>query len=144
MRQLDAHVWTTQFLGVLLDTAASSEHAQTLSILATAVETSTPLCARVAAICAEKKHVVGPIFHDALAQWPLYEEDVDSVILTIEILASLLRDSSFRSLVEPATVASTIQTLATNAAGDDLDAVVAACKRVLASDAIASTSAAAQ
>lgn len=134
--QLDGHQWTSEYLGVLLESACSGS-AHVLSILSSVVAASPQLVAQVATVCASKRDIVGPVFNEALARWPLYEEDIDSVILTLEVLKALLSDSSFRGLLEPAKTASTIQTLATNAAGDGLDAVVAACKEVLSTEFLA-------
>ncbi|TYZ63626.1 hypothetical protein PybrP1_008989 [[Pythium] brassicae (nom. inval.)] len=138
--ELDAHPWTNKFLGVLLESACSGS-AHVLSILSGVVSASPQVAGQVASICAAKSHVVGPVFTEALARWPLYEEDIDSVILTLEVLKVLLGDASFCALLEPATTAATVQALADNARGDDLEAVVAACEEVLATKVLAAAGA---
>lgn len=138
--QLDAHPWTNEYLGVLLD-AACSGNAHVLSILSGVVTASPQVVAHVASICAAKRDIVGPVFTESLARWPMYDEDIDSVLLTLEVLKALLRDANFCALLEPATTASTIQALMNNASSDDLEAVVAACNEVLATEFLAATGA---
>lgn len=131
--QPEEHIWVAQFSGALLE-KTESESAHTLAILASMIRASPLLLAQVAKVCAKKSQAVGAIFHDSLSRWPLYEEDIDGIILTLEILAALLADSSFRVLLNPSTIASTVQKLSENAKTDALDLVVAACSEVLASD----------
>lgn len=131
--QPEEHIWVAQFAGALLE-KAESESAHTLAIIASLIRASPLLLAQVATVCGQKSQAVGAIFHDSLSRWPLFEEDIDGVILTLEILAALLGDSSFRALLDPATIASTVQKLSENAKSDELDLVVAACSDVLASD----------
>lgn len=131
--QPEEHLWVAQFTGALLE-KAESESAHTLAILANLTRASPLLLTQIATVCAQKSQAVGAIFHDSLSRWPLFEEDIDGVILTLEILTVLLGDSSFRTLLDPATIASTVQKLSENAKSDELDLVVAACSEVLASD----------
>lgn len=117
---------------MLLETA-DSESAHTLSILAGLID-EPRLLTPVASVCVSKGPAIGQIFHESLSRWPLYEEDVDGVILTLAILKALLSVDALRTLLDSATIASTVQKLSANAEGDGLDEVVVACSEVLASD----------
>uniref|UniRef100_K3XA07 Uncharacterized protein n=1 Tax=Globisporangium ultimum (strain ATCC 200006 / CBS 805.95 / DAOM BR144) TaxID=431595 RepID=K3XA07_GLOUD len=120
--QFADHLWINQYLEVLLETADTGS-AHTLSILVGLVNEPRML-PQLVNVCVSKGPTIGLIFHESLSRWPLYEEDIEAVVLTLEILKTLLTADALRALLDAATIASTVKALAENAAGDELDAVV--------------------
>ncbi|KAF1329096.1 hypothetical protein FI667_g6162, partial [Globisporangium splendens] len=129
--QFADHLWIHQYLEVLLETADSG-NAHTLLILA-GLANEPRLLPQVVDVCVTKGPTIGQAFHESLSRWPLYEEDIEAVVLTLEILKALLSADALRALLDAATLASTVKALAENAAGEELDAVAVACRELLAS-----------
>ncbi|KAJ8575754.1 hypothetical protein ON010_g3456 [Phytophthora cinnamomi] len=81
--------------------------------------------------CAENNNF--QTLHEPLARWPLYEEDVELVVVTLELLEALLSANTLRATVDVDAIYATILQLSENAASEGLDVISTVCKQVIAS-----------
>ncbi|RLN90911.1 hypothetical protein BBJ28_00000341 [Nothophytophthora sp. Chile5] len=91
------------------------------------------LLLHVVSFCMTHPHTVTQTLHEPLSRWPLYEEDVELVVVTLELLESLLRVDALRATVDVDVIYATILQLSENAGAERLDAISAACTQVLTS-----------
>lgn len=131
--QLDEHPWVKDFIAVLLDPVVSSENAHSLMILDVLVRAHDKLLHRVVSFCLSQPHTVTQRLHEPLHRWPIYEEDVELVVVTLELLKSLLTVEVLRESLDRDVIFATILQLSENAKADKLDAVANACQDLLTS-----------
>ncbi|KAG6967849.1 hypothetical protein JG687_00004062 [Phytophthora cactorum] len=131
--QMENHPWISDFISFLLDPVVSSENVHSFMILCGLIRTERKLLLHVVSFCMENPHTVTQTLHEPLARWPLYEEDVDLVVVTLELLEALLSVNTLRQSVDVDVIYATILQLSENAASEGLDVISSVCKRVIAS-----------
>lgn len=131
--QMENHPWISDFMGFLLDPVVSSENVHSFMILCGLIRAERKLLLHVVAFCMANPHTVTQTLHEPLARWPLYEEDVDLVVVTLELLDALLSVDTLRQSVDVDVIYATILQLSDNAASEGLDVISSVCKPVLAS-----------
>lgn len=131
--QVENHPWISDFISFLLDPVVSSENVHSFMILSGLIRAKLKLLLHVVSFCMANPHTVTQTLHEPLARWPLYEEDVDLVIVTLELLEALLRVETLRATVDVDVIYATILQLSENAASEGLDAISTVCKQVTAS-----------
>ncbi|TMW66322.1 hypothetical protein Poli38472_004087 [Pythium oligandrum] len=124
----DDHSWVSTFLNLVFENA---HNAIVLSVLLGLIRVNTRLKSFVAKNLSADPEVVGHIVHRSLTAWPIYEEDVDTVILVLEVLAALLDESAVKEAIHVSALAETLTKLSTNARQDDLVEIADSCDQVL-------------
>ncbi|RLN96007.1 hypothetical protein BBJ28_00014088 [Nothophytophthora sp. Chile5] len=130
---VENHPWIGDFIGFLLDPIVSSENVHSLMVLSGLIRAERKLLLHVVSFCMTHPHTVTQTLHEPLSRWPLYEEDVELVVVTLELLESLLRVDALRATVDVDVIYATILQLSENAGAERLDAISAACTQVLTS-----------
>lgn len=131
--RVEAHPWISDFISFLLDPVVSLENVHSLLILHDLIQTDQKLREHVASYCVANSRIVTQTLVEPLARWPLYEEDVDLVIVTLKLLEVLLSVTTLRASVDVGTLHATVVQLSDNAAREKLDAIATVCKQVLPS-----------
>ncbi|KAG6578162.1 uncharacterized protein IUM83_10464 [Phytophthora cinnamomi] len=131
--QVGNHPWISDFISFLLDPVVSSENVHSFMILCGLIRAERKLLLHVVSFCMENPHMVTQTLHEPLARWPLYEEDVELVVVTLELLEALLSANTLRATVDVDAIYATILQLSENAASEGLDVISTVCKQVIAS-----------
>ncbi|KAL4177039.1 hypothetical protein KRP22_001975 [Phytophthora ramorum] len=131
--RVENHPWISDFIRFLLDPVVSSENVHSFMILCGLIRAERKLLLHVVSFCMENPHTVTQTLHEPLARWPLYEEDVELVVVTLELLESLLSVNTLRATVDVDVIYATMLQLSENAASEGLDAISTVCKQVLVS-----------
>ncbi|KAG1692654.1 hypothetical protein DVH05_025133 [Phytophthora capsici] len=131
--QVGNHPWISDFISFLLDPIVSSENVHSFMILCGLIRAERKLLLHVVSFCMTNPQTVTQTLHEPLARWPLYEEDVDLVVVTLELLEALLSVDSLRSTVDVDVIYATILQLSENAASEGLEAISTVCKQVMVS-----------
>lgn len=131
--KLEDHEWVSDFIGFLLDPVVSSENVHSFMILCGLVRAERKLLLHVVSFCMTHPHTVTQTLHEPLSRWPLYEEDVDLVIVTLELLDALLTVDTLRASVDVDVIYATVLQLSENATSEGLDPISTVCKQLLAS-----------
>ena len=131
--QVEDHSWISDFVKFLLDPVVSSENVHSFMILCGLIRAERKLLLHVVSFCMANPHTVKQNLHEPLTRWPLYEEDVDLVVVTLELLEALLSIKTLRATVDVDVIYATVLQLAENAASEGLDAISTACKQVIKS-----------
>ncbi|ETI36833.1 hypothetical protein F441_16953 [Phytophthora nicotianae CJ01A1] len=131
--QMEKHPWISDFTSFLLDPVVSSENVHSFMILCGLIRAEHKLLLHVVSFCMANPHAVTQTLHEPLARWPLYEEDVDLVVVTLELLEALLSVNTLRQSVDVDVIYATILQLSENAASEGLDVISSVCNRVIAS-----------
>ncbi|POM67610.1 Hypothetical protein PHPALM_16358, partial [Phytophthora palmivora] len=129
--RMENHPWISDFISFLLDPVVSSENVHSFMILCGLIRAERKLLLHVASYCMANPQTVTQTLHEPLARWPLYEEDVELVIVTLELLEALLSVNTLRSSVDVDVIYATILQLSDNAASEGLDAISIVCKQVM-------------
>lgn len=128
--QVESHAWITDFVRFLLDPVVSSENVHSFMILCGLIRAERKLLLHVVSFCMANPHMVKQNLHEPLTRWPLYEEDVDLVVVTLELLEALLSIKALRATVDVDVIYATVLQLSENATSEGLDAISIACKQV--------------
>ncbi|EGZ25645.1 hypothetical protein PHYSODRAFT_485908 [Phytophthora sojae] len=131
--QVDNHPWISDFISFLLDPVVSSENVHSLMILCGLIRAERKLLLHVVSFCMANPQMVTQTLHEPLARWPLYEEDVELVVVTLELLEALLSAKTLRATVDVDAIYATILQLSENAASEGLEVISTVCKQVMAS-----------
>ncbi|EEY70383.1 uncharacterized protein PITG_05786 [Phytophthora infestans T30-4] len=131
--RVENHPWISDFISFLLDPVVSSENVHSFLILCGLIREERKLLLHVVSFCKTNPQTVTQTLHEPLSRWPLYEEDVELVLVTLELLESLLSVNSLRDSVDVDVIYATILQLSENAASEGLDAISTVCKQVIAS-----------
>ncbi|POM80253.1 Hypothetical protein PHPALM_1937, partial [Phytophthora palmivora] len=129
--RMENHPWISDFISFLLDPVVSSENVHSFMILCGLIRAERKLLLHVASYCMANPQTVTQTLHEPLARWPLYEEDVELVIVTLELLEALLSVNTLRLSVDVDVIYATILQLSDNAASEGLDAISIVCKQVM-------------
>lgn len=129
--QLDEHAWIHQLIEFLVS-PDSLENVQNLTVLKGLIDSSARLKELAARTCLQHPESIGHVVHTSLARWPLFEEDLETTAVLLELLMDLLSVKAVREAVDADHLRKTVASLAENASRDGLDAIVAACSDVLA------------
>ncbi|CAH0480403.1 unnamed protein product [Peronospora belbahrii] len=128
--QTESHTWISDFIRFLLDPVVSSENVHSFMIVCGLIRAERKLLLHVVSFCMANPHTVKQTLHEPLTRWPLYEEDVDLVVVTLELLEALLSVQSLRATVDVDVIYATILQLSENAASEGLEEILCACKKV--------------
>ncbi|CAI5740512.1 unnamed protein product [Peronospora destructor] len=128
--QVESHSWISDFIGFLLDPVVSSENMHSFLILCGLIRAERKLLLHVVSFCMTNPHTVKQNLQEPLTRWPLYEEDVDLVVVTLELLEALLSIKTLRATVDVDVIYATVLQLSENATSEGLDAISTACKHV--------------
>ncbi|KAK1935111.1 hypothetical protein P3T76_010877 [Phytophthora citrophthora] len=131
--RVENHPWISDFISFLLDPIVSSENVHSFMILCGLIRAEQKLLLHVVSFCMANPQTVTQTLHEPLARWPLYEEDVDLVVVTLELLDALLSVNSLRSSVDVDVIYATILQLSENAASEGLEAISMVCQQVMVS-----------
>ncbi|KAE9030828.1 hypothetical protein PR003_g10033 [Phytophthora rubi] len=131
--QVANHPWISDFISFLLDPVVSSENVHSFMILCGLIRAERKLLLHVVSFCMANPQMVTQTLHEPLARWPLYEEDVELVVVTLELLEALLSENTLRTTVDVDAIYATILQLSENAASEGLDVISTVCKQVLTS-----------
>ncbi|KAI9907564.1 hypothetical protein PsorP6_003997 [Peronosclerospora sorghi] len=96
LRQVDQHAWIPDFVRFLLEPVVASENVHSFRILCALIRAERKLLLEVVSFCSTHPHTVTQTLHEPLKRWPLYEEDMDLVVLTLELLDMLLSVQTLR------------------------------------------------
>ena len=97
------------------------------------VRAEDKLLLHVVSFCMANPHLVKQTLRDPLIRWPLYEEDVDLVVVTLELMEALLSVQTLRASVDVDVIYATILQLSENAATEGLESITMACKQLMKS-----------
>ncbi|CAH0488196.1 unnamed protein product [Peronospora farinosa] len=131
--RVENHSWISDFIKFLLDPVVSSENVHSFMILCGLIRAERKLLLHVVSLCMANPDTVKQNLHEPLTRWPLYEEDVDLVVVTLELLEALLSIKTLRATVDVDVIYATVLQLSENAASEGLDAISTACKQVIKS-----------
>ena len=133
MVQVANHLWVSEFIQFLLEPIVSSENVHSFMVLCGLVRAERKLLLHVASFCMAHPHTVKQTLRDPLVRWPLYEEDVDLVVVTLDLFEALLSVTTLRASVDVDVIYATILQLSENAASEGLDSITMACKHLMES-----------
>lgn len=128
---MDEHAWAQQLIAFLVS-PDSLESVQHLTVLKGLLDSSARFQELVACVCLQHPESIGHVVHTSLARWPLFEEDLETTAVLLEILVILLSVEAVREAVDADHLRETVTSLAENASRDGLDAIATACRWVLA------------
>ncbi|GMF55794.1 unnamed protein product [Phytophthora fragariaefolia] len=131
--QVENYPWISDFISFLLDPVVSSENVHSFMILCGLIRAERKLLLHVVSFCMANPQTVTQTLHEPLARWPLYEEDVELVVVTLELLEALLSVNTLRCSVDVDVIYATILQLSENAASEGLEVISTVCKQVMAS-----------
>ncbi|TDH71511.1 hypothetical protein CCR75_007503 [Bremia lactucae] len=130
--RVENHPWIGDFISFLLDPVVSSENVHSFIVLNGLIRTNSKLLEHVASFCVANPRTVSQTLHEPIARWPLYEEDIDLVVISLELIDALLCVNSLRESVDVDIFYATLLQLSDNAASEKLDVISIACKQVVA------------
>ncbi|CEG46217.1 uncharacterized protein PHALS_02632 [Plasmopara halstedii] len=130
---VENHPWISDFISFLFNPVVSSENVHSLMILNGLVRTDQKLLEHVASYCIAHPRTISETLHEPLVRWPLYEEDEDLVVATLELLEVLLSVKTLRASVDVDNIYAVVVQLLDNAAREKLDATANACRQVMKS-----------
>uniref|UniRef100_M4BGD9 Uncharacterized protein n=1 Tax=Hyaloperonospora arabidopsidis (strain Emoy2) TaxID=559515 RepID=M4BGD9_HYAAE len=131
--QVENHSWISEFIQFLLEPVVSSENVHSFMVLNGLVRAEDKLLLHVVSFCMANPHLVKQTLRDPLIRWPLYEEDVDLVVVTLELMEALLSVQTLRASVDVDVIYATILQLSENAATEGLESITMACKQLMKS-----------
>ena len=117
----------------MLEPVVSSENVHSFMVLNGLVRAEDKLLLHVVSFCMANPHLVKQTLRDPLIRWPLYEEDVDLVVVTLELMEALLSVQTLRASVDVDVIYATILQLSENAATEGLESITMACKQLMKS-----------
>ncbi|KAF4322553.1 hypothetical protein BBO99_00003870 [Phytophthora kernoviae] len=121
--RVEDHEWISDFIGFLLDPIVSSENVHSFMILCGLIRAERKLLLHVVSFCMAHPRTVTQTLHEPLSRWPLYEEDVELVIITLELLQPLLSVDTLRATVDVDVIYATILQLSENATAEGLEPI---------------------
>ncbi|KAI9922615.1 hypothetical protein PsorP6_000668 [Peronosclerospora sorghi] len=130
---VDQHAWIPDFVRFLLEPVVASENVHSFRILCALIRAERKLLLEVVSFCLTHPHTVTQTLHEPLTRWPLYEEDMDLVVLTLELLDMLLSVQTLRETLAVDVIRATIVQLWESAASEGLDPITVACTRLVES-----------